>query len=44
MGWDFIMTKLSYSVLQIRALMFFSMRVLDKIYEGEDIWGEEEPW
>jgi len=24
--------------------MFFVMRLLDKIYEGEDIWGVEESW
>ena len=26
------------------AIMFFVMRLLDKIYEGEDIWGEDTPW
>jgi len=25
------------------SFMHFVMRLLDKIYEGEDIWGEE-PW
>ena len=24
--------------------MFLFMRLLDKIYEGQDIWGESEPW
>lgn len=38
------MRKLPNSILQIRALMFFTMRVLDKIYEGKDIWGKEELW
>ena len=35
---------MSNKVLQIRALMFFIMRLLDKIYEGKDIWGVDEPW
>jgi hypothetical protein len=26
------------------ACAFFLMRLLDKIYEGEDIWEEGSPW
>ncbi len=26
------------------AIMFFVMRLLDKIYEGEDIWETDAPW
>ena len=36
--------KLPYGILMLRAVAFFVMRTLDKIYEGEDIWGENEPW
>tara|TARA_R100001594_G_scaffold5532_1_gene17030 strand:+ start:192 stop:359 length:168 start_codon:yes stop_codon:yes gene_type:complete len=36
--------NLPYELLMIRALAFFIMRILDKIYEGEDIWGANETW
>ena len=36
--------KLPYEILVLRALAFFIMRTLDKIYEGEDIWGANETW
>ena len=36
--------SLPYKVVILRAVAFVVMRTLDKIYEGEDIWGENEPW
>jgi hypothetical protein len=38
------MIQLPYKYRVAIAAMHFFMRLLDKIYEGEDIWGEETPW
>jgi hypothetical protein len=38
------MNLLPYKYRVVIALLHFIMRLLDKIYEGEDIWGEETPW
>ncbi len=36
--------QLPYKYRVVIASMHFFMRLLDKIYEGEDIWGEETAW
>ncbi len=38
------MKILPYKYRVAIAFLHFIMRLLDKIYEGEDIWGPEEPW